>query len=82
MRRARELLLLWVIKFEWRKVKEACLITCYDSLNSSPSSDVVLVVGVLFCDSQRVKNMQMSFFTFLKEDEFHYVYKADDSTVF
>ena len=31
-----ELLLLWVIKFEWGKVKEACLITCYDSLNSSP----------------------------------------------
>ena len=76
-----ELLLLWVIKFEWGKVKEACLITCYDSLNSSPfwcrcgSRCAVLS----FTKGEKYANELL----YILEDEFHYVYyKVDESTVF
>ena len=58
-----ELLLLWVIKFEWGKVKKPVWLRVMTALILH-HSDVVVVVGVLFCHSQRVKNMQMSFFTF------------------
>ena len=76
-----ELLLLWVIKFEWGKVKEACLITCYDSLNSSPfwcrCSSRCAVLS--FTKGEKYANELL----YILEDEFHYVfYKVDESTFF